>query len=452
MQVINHRTVLNIPNFSNNVSEKSKNHTQFQNNSTNANFELSGRPASYISFGGASRFLAKRLDDIQESVIRSTTREAEKCGAINLGQGTPAGLTPQEMMKALREAIELPESNKYPNTWGIKGFRNAIAERYSKILGREINPEKEITVTCGDTEGVFDTVMSVVNPGEKVIMFEPFYDNYSPNVRLAGGIPQYVKLQPKDGSWNFDLKELEKAFEQKPKAIIINSPQNPSGKVFSKEEMEAIAELCKKHDVLAISDEIYENVIYAGKKHISIAAIPGMADRTVVVSGLSKSYNATGWRVGYVIAPPEITEGIKTTHDFVTLAVSGAYQKAGEVAMRLPDSYYEALKEEYSQKRDFMMKTLTECGFEPYKPEGSYFIMAGIKPLCEKLGLKDDIEFKKFLMHDIGVAVIEGSNFFADKETGKQFVRVSFCQDKKTLEAAAERLKKISDFTNKKQA
>ena len=389
------------------------------------------------------RRISMKASAMQESVIREMTREAIKHGAVNLGQGFPDFSAPDDIKKKAVAAIE-SDHNQYAITWGVKSFRDAIAEKSKWFLGLDVDPESEITVTCGSTEGMIATMLATVTNGEEVILFEPFYENYAPDTLLSDAKPVHVPLYEVEGEWRFDRDELRSAFNERTKAIIICNPNNPTGKVFSREELEFIAELCKEFDALCFTDEIYEHIIFGAradgaKEHITMASLPGMRERTVVVNSLSKTYSVTGWRVGYCIAPPDITAAIRKVHDFLTVGAPNPLQHAGAYAMGLPQAYYDELKAEYQRKRDFILPVLREVGFEFTTPEGAYYVMADMG----RFGFKDDVEFTRHLIKEIGVAGVPGSSFFSKKELGRQKIRFCFCKKDETLEAAAERLVKL---------
>lgn len=372
-----------------------------------------------------------------ESVIREMTRIALAHGAINLAQGFPDFPAPEIIKRAAVEAINR-DCNQYAITWGAKSLRNAISEKVKSIYNLEFDPEREITVTCGSTEGMMSAVLATVNPGDEVIVFEPFYENYGPDAILCGAVPRYVKLHPPE--FNFDEEELRKAFTDKTRAIIINTPNNPSGKVFSRQELETIARLCIQHDVIAITDEIYEHIVYDGLEHIPLATIEGMRDRTITVNGISKTFSVTGWRIGYVIASPEITGAVRKVHDFLTVGAAAPLQEAAAVAITSSGSYYRQLNEFYVKRRDYFLKVLEDTGFKCCKPHGAYYIMADFG----SFGYKDDVEFARYLTRDIGVAVVPVSSFYHEKDAGgKSMVRFCFCKKTETLSAAAERLQKL---------
>jgi aminotransferase len=396
--------------------------------------------------------ISKKSMRLAESVIREMSREAAKYNAVNLGQGFPDFPAPFDVKEKAMEAIAA-DHNQYAITWGVKSFRDAIAAKTKRFLGLEIDPESEITVTCGSTEGMIAGMLACIDEGEEVVLFEPFYENYAPDVILSDAKPVHVPLyQTAAGDWFFEKDELRAAFNERTKAIIICNPNNPVGKVFTRGEMEFIADLCKEFDALCFTDEIYEHIIYregreAGQmttatsnpKHICMAQIDGMQERTIVVNSLSKTYSVTGWRVGYCIAPPEITNAIRKVHDFLTVGAANPLQHAGAYALGLPESYYKNLQKEYQRKRDFIVPVLQDAGFGCGFPEGAYYVMTDIS----NFGFPNDIEFTKYMIREIGVAVVPGSSFYDDKSLGSQKVRFCFCKKDETLEAAAERLQKL---------
>lgn len=384
--------------------------------------------------------ISHKATQFTESVIREMTRLALQHGAINLSQGFPDFSAPEVLKKAAADAI-FADVNQYAITWGAKKFRDAIAAKTKRHLGIDVDPEREITVCCGSTEGMIDVLLAVINPGDEVIVFEPFYENYGPDAIISGATPRFVQLRPPD--WSFDEAELEAAFNNKTKAIIVNTPNNPTGKVFSKAELEVIARLCMKWDVLVITDEIYEHILYDGARHISPVTLDGMRERTIVVNGMSKTYSVTGWRVGYIIAPEIINGAIRKMHDFMTVGAPAPLQEAGAVALHLPDSYYAELAAHYKVRRDRLWSVLDAAGLEPFVPAGAYYIMCNIKPLREREGLANDVEFTRFLVKNVGVAAVPGSSFFRHPEAGKDLIRFTFCKKENTLAAAAERLAKL---------
>jgi len=379
-----------------------------------------------------------------ESVIREMSREAVKYGAVNLGQGFPDWPAPEDIKQKAQEAIAA-DHNQYAVTWGVKEFRDAIAKKTMWFLGMDIDPETEITVTCGSTEGMIAGMLATVDPGEEVVVFEPFYENYAPDAILSDAVPRHVPLYRTDNGFVFDRDELKAAFNERTKAIIICNPNNPTGKVYRREELEFIADLCKQYDTLCFTDEIYEHITFNIEEdddpleHVCMANIEGMRERTVVVNSLSKTYSVTGWRVGYCIAPPDITGAIRKVHDFLTVGAANPLQHAGAYAMGLPPSYYEDLQKEYQRKRDFIVPILSEAGFKCDTPEGAYYVMTDIS----EFGFANDVEFTKHLIREIGVAVVPGSSFYHDPSMGSQMVRFCFCKKDETLEAAAENLARL---------
>ncbi len=381
--------------------------------------------------------LSPKVECFTESVIREMTRLAQLYGAVNLAQGMPDFPAPGEIKEAACQAIAA-DINQYAITWGTKTFRNAIAAKTKLRFGLNVDPEQEITVTCGATEAMIASLLAVINPGDEVIIFEPFYENYGPDTILSGAVPRFVTLCPPD--WKFDPEELESAFNNHTKAIIINTPNNPTGKVFNREELDFIAGLCQKWDVLAVTDEIYEHIVYDNCSHYAMAAIEGMQDRTITINALSKTYSVTGWRIGYVVASPHLTQGIRKVHDFLTVGAPAPLQEAGARALALPQEYYTDLAAAYQRRRDLLLKALRETGFDCSTPRGAYYIMAEFSGLSSL----DDRDFTHYLVKDIGIAVVPGSSFFHESERGSRYVRFCFCKKDDTLHSAAERLKRIS--------
>jgi aspartate/methionine/tyrosine aminotransferase len=380
--------------------------------------------------------LSAKAEQFTESVIREMTRLALQYGAVNLSQGFPDFPAPVEIKRAAQEAIAA-DINQYAITWGAKSLRNAIAENFARTQGVTTDPEREITVCCGATEAMMSSMMAIINPGDEVVVFEPFYENYGPDAILSGATPRYVKLQPPD--WTFDPDELAAAFGPATKAIILNTPNNPTGKVFERAELERIRDLCVKWNAYAITDEIYEHMLYDGAKHISLATLDGMRERAITINALSKTYSVTGWRVGWAIAAPEVTSAIRKVHDFLTVGAAAPLQEAGAVALCSPDSYYQTLAREYAARRDRMLGLLTGAGFHCFKPRGAYYIMTDISAF----GFPDDVTFAKYLITDIGVAAVPGSSFYRDPADGRTHLRFTFCKREATFQAAAERLAKL---------
>jgi aspartate/methionine/tyrosine aminotransferase len=362
-------------------------------------------------------------------------------GAVNLAQGFPDFPAPSEIKKAAQDAIAA-DVNQYAITWGAKSLRNAIALKTKEWQGISVDPETQITVCCGSTEAMISTLLAVCNAGDEVVIFEPYYENYGPDSILSGAKPRFVKLRPPttdDAEWTFDKKELRAAFHKHTKAIILNTPNNPTGKVFTRTELELIRDLCVEFNVLAITDEIYEHILYDGAKHISIATLEGMSERTVTINGMSKTYSVTGWRVGWTVAPPAITDAIRKVHDFLTVGAPAPLQEAGAAALCMPSSYYEGLANGYRARRDRLMPALTEAGFRCFRPRGAYYVMTDISAF----GFANDLEFTKYLVKEIGVAAVPGSSFYRDPKDGAKQVRFAFCKKDSTLDEAAKRLLKL---------
>jgi len=373
-----------------------------------------------------------------ESVIREMTRRALKCGAVNLAQGFPDFAAPSELKEAAKRAID-EEYNQYAITHGSPNFRSAIADKVRSYNGIACDPDLNVTVTCGATEAMVATMLAVINPGDEVVIFEPFYENYGPDVILAGATPKYVALR--DPDFSIDRGELEAAFSPRTKAVVINTPHNPSGKVFTHSELETIAALCKRYNTLAITDEIYEHIIYGGARHVSIATLPGMAERTVTISGLSKTYSITGWRLAYAIASERLTSAIRKVHDFLTVGAPHPLQEAGAVALRLPESFYASLAAMYERKRASLYTALSEAGLRCSSPAGAYYIMTDIA----HLGFSDDFAAAEFMLNEIGVAPVPGSSFYSRPELGRMKLRFTFSKSDETLAKAAERLRKLPE-------
>src|ERR1700691_5931477 len=380
--------------------------------------------------------LSLKAEQFTESVIREMTRLALKHGAVNLSQGFPDFPAPAEIKRAAQDAIAA-DINQYAITWGAKSLRNAIAEKFQRDQGLAVDPEREITVCCGSTEAMMATMMAIINPGDEVVVFEPYYENYGPDAILSGATPRFVKMRAPD--WSFDPKELAAAFGPKTKAIIVNTPNNPTGKVFERAELELIREQCQKWNAFAITDEIYEHMLYDGAKHISLATLDGMRERTITINALSKTYSVTGWRVGWAIAPPDATAAIRKVHDFLTVGAAAPLQEAGAVALQSPAAYYEAVAREYTVRRDRLLEILADAGFRCFKPRGAYYIMTDIPAF----GFPDDVTFAKYLVTEIGVAAVPGSSFYRDPADGRTHLRFTFCKKETTLQAAAERLAKL---------
>jgi aminotransferase len=379
---------------------------------------------------------SQRASSFTESVIREMTRLSNEHGAINLSQGFPDFAAPEEIKEAARAAIAA-DINQYPITWGAERFRRAIAEHYRARYGMTwVEAAKHVTVTCGSTEAMIAGMLGVLDPGDEVVVFEPFYENYGPDTILCGAVPRTVTLAPPD--WTFDEGELEAAFNERTRGIVINTPNNPTGKVFSRAELDVIARLCQRWGVVVFTDEIYEHITYDGHEHLPPGGVPGLEDRTVTISALSKTYAVTGWRVGWIVAPDALTGGIRSVHDFLTVAAPAPLQEAGAVALAMPGSFYEQLALEYLERRDTMLRILEETGFRADPPRGAYYVMADVS----HLGLGDDVEVAHHLTKEVGVAVVPGSSFFSRPELGSHLVRFAFCKKVETLEEAGERLRK----------
>jgi aminotransferase len=387
-------------------------------------------------------FASDRALSFTESVIRDMTRVCIKHQGVNLAQGFPDFAAPAEIKEAAVKAIRA-DVNQYAITWGTPALRQAIVEKFSRYNGVAMDPEKEITVCCGSTECMIASLMAIVNPGEQVIVFEPFYENYGPDTILCGARPRFITLHEPD--WHFDERELARAFNNKTKAIIINTPNNPTGKVFSREELQFIADLCLKWGVVAVTDEIYEHILYDGAEHISIASLPGMRDRTITINSISKTYSLTGWRVGWAIASVKLTGSIRKVHDFLTVGAAHPLQEGAIAALRSDLPYYPTLAAEYRERRDFLRQVLEEVGFRVYPPRGAYYIMTDVG----HMDFKDDVECAFYLVEKIGVATVPGSCFYSRPELGRTKVRFAFPKKMETLGLAAEKLRKFKP--NKKK-
>jgi aminotransferase len=372
-----------------------------------------------------------------ESVIREMTRMCvtqHGADCLNLAQGFPDFSAPADLKEAAVDAIRA-DFNQYATTWGAKVMRDAIAKKTQHFRGIEVDTETEITVCCGVTEAMLSTVLALVDPGDEVIIFEPFYENYGPDCILSGATPVAVPLVPPD--WHFDPEQLRRTFNARTRAIVINTPHNPTGKVYSRNELEYIASLCQEFDVLAVTDEIYEHLVYRGE-HVSLATIDGMRERTVTISGLSKTYSVTGWRLAYTIAPQSMTQAIRKVHDFVTVGAPHPLQIAAATALAFPDSYYVDLLHAYRERRDFMLEILDEAGFRSYPPDGAYYVMTDIGRFGE-----DDVTLAHRMVREIGLATVPGSSFYLEPERGRHQIRFSFPKKMDTLRRAADRLKRL---------
>ncbi|HEV8525523.1 MAG TPA: aminotransferase class I/II-fold pyridoxal phosphate-dependent enzyme [Terriglobales bacterium] len=389
----------------------------------------------------AKRLISDKAQRFTESVIRDMTRQARLYGAVNLAQGFPDFPAPAAVKQAAQEAIAA-DINQYAITWGAASLRQAIARQMKLWQGLDVDPETEITVCCGSTEAMISSLLAVTNPGDEIVVFEPFYENYGPDAILSGAQPKFVKLHPPadpNGQWSFDEPQLRAAFGPQTKAIILNTPNNPTGKVFTREELASIRDLCLEFDALAITDEIYEHILYDGAQHISIATLEGMRDRTITINGMSKSYSVTGWRIGWAVAAPALTGAIRKVHDFLTVGAPAPLQEAGSVALSLPESYYRHLAEDYRARRDRLLPALRQAGFQAFVPRGAYYIMTDIRAF----GFSDDVAFAKYLVSEIGVAAVPGSSFYSLPADGAQQVRFAFCKTAATLDDAARRLLRL---------
>ncbi len=389
----------------------------------------------------ARRLLSGKAEQFTESVIREMTRLAMKHNAVNLSQGFPDFAAPMEVKEAARQAIS-DDINQYAITWGAKPLRDAIVEKFARTQHVSYDPEREITICCGSTEAMMASMMAIINPGDEIVVFEPFYENYGPDAILSGATPRFVKLQPPD--WTYDERELAAAFGPHTKAIILNTPNNPTGKVFSRAELEFIRDLCVRWNAFCITDEIYEHILYDGNEHISMARIAGMRDRTIVINGMSKTYSVTGWRVGWALAPPDATQSIRKVHDFLTVGAAAPLQQAGVLALKLPQTYYDNLAATYAKKRQRLLTILESAGFTVYKPRGAYYIMTDTSRLKLPAQYRSatesaDVSFARYLVEQVGVACVPGSSFYNDAQDGATQVRFTFCKKEETLAAAEGR-------------
>jgi aspartate/methionine/tyrosine aminotransferase len=390
---------------------------------------------------------SRKATQFTESVIREMTRLNQLYGGVNLSQGFPDFPAPAAIKKAACAAIEA-DVNQYAVTWGARPLREAVAREFTRRYGVPVIADEQVTVCCGSTEAMMSTMLAIIDPGDEVIVFEPFYENYGPDAILSGATPRYVTLHEPDptappesprADWSFDPDDLAAAFNDKTKAIIINTPNNPTGKVFTRDELETIAALCRKWDAIAISDEIYEHIIYDGQRHVPIASIEGMSDRTVTINGLSKTYSVTGWRVGWTISPPSLTGAIRKVHDFLTVGAAAPLQEAGAIALEMPDGYYAKLAADYQRRRDVMLDILQRHHFVAYKPLGAYYVMTDIGVF----GFSDDTEFAHYLVKEIGVAAVPGSSFYKTPGAGRTKLRFCFCKKDETLTEADRRMERL---------
>jgi aminotransferase len=378
-----------------------------------------------------------KAERFTESVIREMTRLAHLHGAVNLSQGFPDFAAPEEVKEAARRAVS-SDINQYAITWGARVLREAIAAKFEALYGLPVDPEREITVTCGSTEAIVASLLAILDPGDEAVVFEPFYENYGPDAILSGAVPRFVKLRPPD--WSFDTGELARAFGPRTRAIVVNTPHNPTGKVFTRAELETIADLCRRHDAVALTDEIYSHIVYDGARHVPIATLPGMKERTITINGMSKTYAVTGWRVGWAIAPAPLTNAIRKVHDFLTVGAAAPLQEAGAVALKLPDRYYQELADGYDRRRKRMLEILDRAGFRTFRPSGAYYVMTDITAL----GWDDDVAFSRHMVEEVRVAVVPGSSFYSDPRDGRRQVRFAFCKKDETLDEAERRLSRLA--------
>ena len=386
----------------------------------------------------AKQRVAERTIGFTESVIREMTRLSAMHGGINLAQGFPNFPAPAQVKEAAKRAIDA-DINQYAITWGAKSLRDALARTYRELYAMEVDPETMLTVTCGSTEAMISTLLAICDPRDEVIVLEPFYENYGPDAAISGATPVFVPLRPP--SFEFDPDELAKAFTSRTRAIIVNSPNNPTGRVFARAELEIIARLCREHDVIAVTDEIYEHIRYEGE-HIPIATLEGMAERTVTISGASKTFSVTGWRVGWIVAPPELTAAIRKVHDFVTVGAPAPLQEAIAVALDMGRPYYDRLSTEYRARRDHLVRILVAAGLTPNTPQGAYYVLCDIRPF----GFDDDVAFANWLVREVGVAGVPGSSFFSRRELGRGLIRFTFCKTPDVLDQAGTRLSRVREF------
>ncbi len=384
--------------------------------------------------------ISRKAESFTESVIREMNRVAVAHGAVSLAQGFPDFACPPELKRAVSEAVDA-DINQYAITWGSKPLRDAIVEstaRHFPGFGA-IDPETQVTVTCGATEAMIAAMLGLLDPGDEVIIFEPYYENYGPDAILSDAVPRYVTLHEPD--WSIDPDELRRAFGPRTRGIVINSPHNPTGKVFSREELELIAALCVEHDVIAFTDDIYEHLVFEGE-HIPLATLPGMAERTVSIHSMSKTYSVTGWRIGWTITSPELSVGIRRVHDFLTVGAAAPLQAAAVTALCFPDSYYDELLAGYRERRDLLVPALQAAGFRVSRPAGAYYVMTDIRDVAREG--EDDVSFAHRLIRAPGVAAVPGSSFYSRPELGRSKLRFAFPKKRETLAAAAERLAQLA--------
>ena len=384
------------------------------------------------------RSLALRTEGFTESVIREMTRLSAVRGGINLAQGFPNFAAPDAVKDAAKRAIDA-DINQYAITWGAPGLRAALARTYGELYGMDVDPERMLTVTCGATEAMVATLLAIVDPGDEVIVLEPFYENYGPDAAICGARPVYVPIRPPDDT--FDRDELRAAFGPRTRAIILNTPNNPTGRIFTRAELQFVAGLCREHDVIAITDEIYEHIRFAGD-HIPMATLDGMAARTVTISGASKTFSVTGWRVGWIVAPAALTAGIRKVHDFLTVGAPAPLQEAIVAGLALGRPYYEGLSAGYRERRDLLLPYLERAGFRPRSPEGAYYVLCDISGF----GFDDDTAFARWLIGAVGVAGVPGSSFYSRRDLGRHLIRFTFCKTDDVLRDAGERLSRTAEL------
>jgi aspartate/methionine/tyrosine aminotransferase len=397
------------------------------------------RQSGRADFEIRDRRVSDRVQKFPESVIREMTRIAELHGAINLAQGFPDFDPPRALVDAAKMALD-NGFNQYSITWGARELRDAIVHRAKAFNGIDANPEENVLVTCGSTEAMMAAMLSLVNAGDEVVIFEPYYENYGPDAVVSGARPRYVHLRWPD--WTFDEEELKAAFTPRTKAVILNTPNNPTGKVFRREELRLLADLCRDHGVVAVTDEIYEHIRYDGHPHVSLASLGDMSERTITINGLSKTYSATGWRVGWAIAPATLASAMRRTHDFLTVGAPHPLQIAAVAALALPESYYATLADSYRKKRDRFVQGLQTVGLDCRAPEGAYYVMTDVSGLP----FEDDWAAAMYLVERLRVAVVPGSSFYGDPADGRRFVRFNFSKKDETLEDALSRLEGLRDL------
>ena len=387
--------------------------------------------------------LSRRVGTFTDSVIRRMTRICDQYGAINLSQGFPDFDPPREMLDALAQ-VAYTGPHQYSVTFGAKNLRDALAAKQSRAIGRQVDPDSEIVVTCGSTEAMMCAMMTICNPGDKVMVFSPFYENYGADAILSGAEPIYIPLRPP--AYDFDIAEIERGFQAGAKAIIICNPSNPCGKVFTREELEAIAALVIRYDAFAVTDEVYEHLVYAPAKHVYMSALPGMYEHTITCNSLSKTFSATGWRLGYLIAPADVVEAARKVHDFLTVGAAAPLQEAAVTALRLSDDYYAGLNALYRQKRDYFLAGLDQIGLKHNVPQGTYFVLVDIQPFLElpRFAGYTDLAFCEWLIKEIGVAAVPGSSFF--QEPVNNLIRFHFARRKDTMDEALRRLAKLASL------